>query len=101
MDEATCYNFLGICGLAKDAANAEKAWEWCQTLPGSPSLHMYNVMIDTLEKSAQYDKAVQLFEKMRGQGIQGDMKTYGAMVDVFAARGDWSKQKTALKVCSV
>lgn len=84
--------------MAVDIENAQKGWEMAHTIPGLPNLHAYNAMIETLEKSGRCDEAVQFFERMRGQGIQGDMKTYGAMVDVYAARGDWNKQKTALKV---
>ena len=84
--------------MAVDIENARKGWEMAHTIPGLPNLHAYNVMIEILEKSGRCDEAVQFFERMRGQGIQGDMKTYGAMVDVYAARGDWNKQKTALKV---
>lgn len=99
VDVTTCMSFLNMCGMAGDAANAEEAWQWCCQIPEEPSVKTYNIMIDVLEKCGECDKAVQLFDRMRGQGIEGDMKTYGAMVDVYAAKGDWNKQKTALKVC--
>jgi pentatricopeptide repeat protein len=71
-----------------DTTVARELWDESQRLGVTGNLFLYNTIISKLSKARKADYALELFHRMRMEGIRPSSVTYGALIGACCRVGD-------------
>ena len=71
-----------------DTSNAMQLWEEALARDVRPNLFMYNTIISKLAKARKADHALEIFRRMKTEGVRTSSVTYGALIAACCRVGD-------------
>jgi pentatricopeptide repeat domain-containing protein 1 len=82
---------IAVCGRAKAWRAGLEVYEGMAATDATPTLHVFNAVINAAAKGGQWRRCLSLLEEMEGRGLPPDGFTYNAVISGLGRAGQWEK----------